>query len=164
VKTQYLKIREELPGILARAEALAAAADEKGLLALARPWLARHARGFPELERLRALVVGPGKARLAAVPAGDPAEVLRALEALGREYADSPVEALACVRMASVHADRTGNRDAAKALLARVLDELPWPENAEAHEQARAMLGRFRQEEIRRRLEELEKKKKEEKK
>jgi len=161
---QISQLKEELPKVLARARELSAAKDERAFLELARPWAARHLRGYPEVRALHELFDGFGKARLKQAAEAEPEEALRTLEAMARDYEGSPPQALALVAAARLQEEKLKNRDEAKRLLKRVVDELPWPENAEANEQARAMLARFRQDDIRRRLEEIEKKKKEEKK
>jgi hypothetical protein len=148
VMTLMRSIEKEIPNIVAKAEALK---DEKALLDLVRPILSKHYRGYAGLERLHELVTQTGKARLS-----DPA----GLEAAAKDYAHTPIEALALVAIAKAE-DKKGNRDTAKTTLKKVMDELPWPENAEAHAQAKAILDEFRKEEIKRRLEEREKRKKE---
>ncbi|MBI2901043.1 MAG: hypothetical protein HYY17_12730 [Planctomycetes bacterium] len=150
-RTLMKSIARELPKVLARAEDLAAG-DEKEFLTLVRPWLERHYRGYPEAARLRELAVARGIARLAKLQRDD----LDGLRAIARDYAHSPVEARAFLEIARRHESR-GERDDSKRTLRFVLDELPWPENAEVHAEARAILARFRREEIRRREEAMEK-------
>jgi len=149
VMTLMRSIEKEIPNIVAKAEATQ---DEKALLELVRPILSKHYRGYPGLERLHERVTKTGKSRLS--DAGG-------LEAVAKEYAHTPIEALATVEMARAE-EKKGNREAAKALLKKVVEDLPWPENAEAHAQAKAMLDEYRKEEIKRRLEEREKRKQQE--
>lgn len=152
------RVSEARAAELARvAERAARGDDEKAVLDEVRPWLSRHYRGYPALARLHEIVGRFGRARLEAIPREDPAAAIETLEALSREYEHTPVEAAARVEIARLH-DLAGRRDASRSACRAVLDRLPWPENAESHAKAREMLARFRKDEIRRRLGELEKK------
>ncbi|HLF94386.1 MAG TPA: hypothetical protein VJB14_13065, partial [Planctomycetota bacterium] len=144
---------------LLRAAELAAAQEETALLELARPWLARHYRGFEEIDRLLELVETFGRARLESLPPLDSPGHAAALEAIAAEYSDTPTQARASVSLAALR-ERRGEREAARAIYKQVIQDLPWPENADSLASARTALARFRQEDIRRRLEEIEKKKK----
>lgn len=143
-------IEKEIPNMVAKAEGIK---DEQELLEFVRPILSKHYQGYPGLDRLRELVMQTGKPRLS-----DPA----GLEGVSRDYAHTPIEALALVELARIE-EKKGNRESAKSLLKKVIDELPWPENAEAHGQAQSILDEFRKEEIKRRLAERERRKQQQK-
>lgn len=155
-----LELREELAKAAPLAEKLGESKEEGPLLEFLRPWLSRHLRGYPETARFIELVAPRGNARIRECLAGPATEAAARLEAIAREYAHSPVEASALVELARLH-EKDGRRDPARRLLLKVVNELPWPENAAAHRDAKALLAAFRKDDIRRRLDEMEKKKRE---
>jgi hypothetical protein len=150
-------IREGLAAAAPLAEDRAAAGDEKGLLEAVRPWLARHYRGYPEIDRFLELVAERGKARMETCRSAPPAEAIEKLGAVARDYADTPVQGEALCEIARLH-NEAGRRDEAKKLLQQVVGDLPWPENAASHARANALLRAFRQDDIRRRTEEIDRK------
>lgn len=141
--------RSTLAEILPRAEERASAGQEGELLSLARPYLKRHFRGYPEIDRLVELVNAAGRPRLEA------ARDIDTLTAIAREFEHTPIEAAALLAIANRHRE-SGNEAQAKALFQKILNDLPWPENADVHQQVRAVLGEYRRAEIKRRREEIE--------
>lgn len=107
--------------------------EGRALLDLARPILSKHYRGYPGLDRILSAAVESGRARLAAAKSVDE------LEAIAAEYAGTPIEALAIVRQATLCASVE-----AEKRVRRVLDDLPWPENREAHRLAVELLKELR--------------------
>lgn len=150
-------IRLELPQIVARARECAAKQDDRGLLEAVRPWLAKHYTGYPELAEIIRIVTERGNARLAEINGGSTQDRVAALRALAQEFKDTPIEAHALVNVARILYEQKGEPESVKKLLRHVMDELPWAENAAAHQEARGILAALRNEELQRRLKELEK-------
>lgn len=156
----FKSIREEAPNILSRARERAAAGDEAGLLALARPWLVRRYRGNPDLDQVAAMAAQLGALRLEkAGSAGSPEEIVAALRKLTQDFVGTPVEGVALLELAR-RLDREGKRDEARAVLKQITDTLSGPEHEETLRQTKAFQLQYRKEDVQRRLEEMERRKK----
>ena len=112
--------------------------------------------------RYAALVVEVGSARLRAALALTPLQQkTEALKILAEEFIGTSVEGRALMEWAGI-LQGNGEREQASSIYKKVVDTLVNPENEDVVRQSKAALLRYRKEDVQRRLEEMDRRKKEE--
>jgi hypothetical protein len=152
-------VRAAMPPLSGRIAALKAEGDEAGLLALAQSWIRRPYRGIAEIEELRAFAAKLGADRLRGALEAEPSKSIPLLEGVARDFAGTRLEAAALLGLGRAHA-AAGRQAESEAAARRVLETFAGDEFQADRSAAQAILRSFRQDAIRKRLEEMERRKK----